>query len=132
MWAFRRSAGNEYLASSHPMPTVQWLIPTRVDTETAFHPNGDGTKIATRLSSGLGAGTHPQSYRVISGDSHPMVGVLRFADLSRRTPTGGRTGVTTRSEMMEAVPEHCPGWPGRDQSGWSAASNTGVTSCSAG
>lgn len=51
---------------------------TRVDTGAAFHPGGDGTKIANRLTPGLGDGTYIESYRVISADSHPVAGIVRF------------------------------------------------------
>jgi copper transport protein len=50
----------------------------RVDTGTAFHPGGDGTKIANNLRSGVGDGTYTESFRVISADSHPVAGVVRF------------------------------------------------------
>ncbi|HEU5006814.1 MAG TPA: copper resistance protein CopC [Jatrophihabitantaceae bacterium] len=50
----------------------------RVDTGTASHPGGNGTKITTQLRSGLGDGTYIESYRVISADSHPVAGVVRF------------------------------------------------------
>lgn len=49
-----------------------------VDTGTVFHPVGDGTKIADRLRPGLGNGSYTESYRVISADSHPVVGAVRF------------------------------------------------------
>ncbi len=50
----------------------------RVDTGTATHPDGDGTKVQATLKSGLGDGTYTASYRVISADSHPVAGALRF------------------------------------------------------
>lgn len=50
----------------------------RVDTGTASHPGGVGSKITTMLRSGLGDGTYTESYRIISADSHPVVGVVRF------------------------------------------------------
>ena len=50
----------------------------RVDSGTAFHPNGDSTKVADRLKPGLGDGTYTASYRVVSADSHPVAGTIRF------------------------------------------------------
>lgn len=50
----------------------------RVDTGTAAHPGGDATKITTTLKPGLPDGTYTGSYRVISADSHPVAGVIRF------------------------------------------------------
>jgi copper transport protein len=50
----------------------------RVETGTAFHPGNDGTKIAVNLKAGLGDGTYTESFRVISADSHPVAGVVRF------------------------------------------------------
>jgi copper transport protein len=50
----------------------------RVDAGGAYHPNGDGTKIADNLRSGLGDGTYIESFRVISADSHPVAGTIRF------------------------------------------------------
>jgi copper transport protein len=50
----------------------------RVDIGNAGHPNGDGTVISVGLRSGLGDGTYTESFRVISADSHPVAGVVRF------------------------------------------------------
>ncbi|HET6876372.1 MAG TPA: copper resistance protein CopC, partial [Jatrophihabitans sp.] len=49
-----------------------------VDAGKAFHPNGDGPKVADRLQPHLGDGTYTASYRVISADSHPVAGVIHF------------------------------------------------------
>lgn len=49
-----------------------------VSVGAAFHPNGTGSVIAAKLKSGLGDGTYTESYRVISADSHPVAGVVRF------------------------------------------------------
>ncbi len=49
-----------------------------VDAGAAYHPGGDGTKIADKLKAGLGDGTYAASYRVISADSHPVAGTVRF------------------------------------------------------
>ncbi len=49
-----------------------------VDAGPASHPGGDATQIATTLKTGLGDGTYTASFRVISADSHPVAGVIRF------------------------------------------------------
>jgi copper transport protein len=66
----------------------------RVDTGTASHPGGDDTKIAATLRGGLGDGTYTESFRVISADSHPVAGVVRFVvgnGVLSVTPAGGST-----------------------------------------
>ncbi|MDT4963325.1 MAG: copper transport protein [Pseudonocardiales bacterium] len=50
----------------------------RVDNGPAFHPNGDATKVADRVQPGLGDGTYTASFRVVSADSHPVAGTIRF------------------------------------------------------
>ena len=50
----------------------------RVDAGAAGHPGGDASKVTDRLISGLGNGTYTASYRVISADSHPVAGTIRF------------------------------------------------------
>ena len=50
----------------------------RVDAGKAFHPGGDGAKIGVELKSGLGDSTYTESFRVISADSHPVAGTVRF------------------------------------------------------
>jgi len=50
----------------------------RVDTGSTQHPGGDSTKIAVSLTSGLGDGTYTASFRVVSSDSHPVAGAIRF------------------------------------------------------
>ncbi len=49
-----------------------------VETGAATHPGGDATQIGVGLKPGLSAGTFTMSYRVISADSHPVAGALRF------------------------------------------------------
>jgi copper transport protein len=67
----------------------------RVDARAAYHPNGDDTKIADDLSSGLGDGTYTASFRVLSADSHPVAGTIRFVvgngPLVRGSVSGGAT-----------------------------------------
>jgi copper transport protein len=50
----------------------------RVDAGAVFHPGGAGAKIADKLKPGLGDGTYTGSFRVISADSHPVAGTMRF------------------------------------------------------
>lgn len=50
----------------------------RVDTGTASHPAGDGTAITVSLRSGLADGSYLASYRVVSSDTHPVAGSIRF------------------------------------------------------
>jgi copper transport protein len=50
----------------------------RVDARAAYHPGGDGTKIADDLRPGLGDGTYTASFRIISADSHPVAGTIQF------------------------------------------------------
>ncbi|MDT4894334.1 MAG: copper transport protein [Pseudonocardiales bacterium] len=51
---------------------------TRVDSGSAAHPGGDGRKVAVALKAGLGDGTYTESFRVVSADSHPVAGTVRF------------------------------------------------------
>lgn len=50
----------------------------RVDAGSASHPGGDGTSIAVGLKAGLGDGSYLASFRVISSDSHPVAGSIRY------------------------------------------------------
>ncbi len=50
----------------------------RVDAGAAYHPGGDGAEIADKLRPGLGDGTYTASFRVVSSDSHPVAGTVRF------------------------------------------------------
>jgi copper transport protein len=66
----------------------------RVDARAAYHPAGDGTRVADDLRSGLPDGTYTMSFRIISADSHPVAGSLRFVVgngplLAARTSAGG-------------------------------------------
>ena len=49
-----------------------------VGAGTPTHPGGQGSVIAVALAPNLGAGTYIVSWRVISADSHPVQGTLRF------------------------------------------------------
>ncbi|WP_375479156.1 copper resistance protein CopC [uncultured Jatrophihabitans sp.] len=50
----------------------------RVDARAAYHPGGDGAKVVDDLTGNLGDGTYTASFRVISADSHPVAGTIRF------------------------------------------------------
>lgn len=50
----------------------------RVDARAAYHPGGAGNKVADDLRSGLGDGTYTASFRIVSADSHPVAGTIRF------------------------------------------------------
>lgn len=50
----------------------------RVDARAAYHPGGDGSRVADDLRDSLGDGTYTVSYRVVSADSHPVAGSFRF------------------------------------------------------
>ena len=78
----------------------------RVDTGAAFHPGNDSSKIANKLKPGLGDGTYTESFRIISADSHPVAGVVRFVVGSgvltaTSVSTGTTNGVT--SAAFDAV-----------------------------
>jgi copper transport protein len=50
----------------------------RVDNGPASHPGGVGSSVSVPLRSGLGDGSYLASYRVISADSHPIAGTIRY------------------------------------------------------
>ncbi|TAM92873.1 MAG: copper resistance protein CopC, partial [Jatrophihabitans sp.] len=50
----------------------------RVEAGEAFHPAGNRAVVAVRLRAGLGDGTYIESFRVVSADSHPVTGIVRF------------------------------------------------------
>lgn len=50
----------------------------RVDSGPAAHPGGDGHQVTSKLKAGLGDSTYTASFRVISADSHPIAGTVRF------------------------------------------------------
>jgi copper transport protein len=50
----------------------------RVDAGPATHPGGDGSAISVPLKAGLGDGNYLASFRVVSADSHPVAGSIRF------------------------------------------------------
>jgi copper transport protein len=50
-----------------------------VQQGAAFHPNGDGPRVAVKLPANLPRGAYTVTYRVISADSHPISGGFTFA-----------------------------------------------------
>ncbi|MGN6607676.1 MAG: copper resistance CopC/CopD family protein [Jatrophihabitans sp.] len=50
----------------------------RVDARAAYHPKGLGGVVADDLKPGLKPDTYTVSYRIVSADSHPVAGTLRF------------------------------------------------------
>ncbi|MGI8678757.1 MAG: copper resistance CopC/CopD family protein [Jatrophihabitans sp.] len=74
----------------------------RVDAGPATHPNGDGTLVVDRLRTGLGDGTYTASFRVISADSHPVAGTIRFG-VGTGPLVPGSAGGTGASTATQAV-----------------------------
>jgi copper transport protein len=70
----------------------------RVDSGVAFHPGGDGAKVTQNLKPGLGDGTYTGSYRVVSADSHPVTGSMRFV-----VGTGVLAGAAVDSSAVNRV-----------------------------
>jgi copper transport protein len=50
----------------------------RVDVGKASHPGGNGAVVTVALKPGLSDGSYLASYRVVSADSHPVGGAIRF------------------------------------------------------
>jgi copper transport protein len=79
----------------------------RVDARASYHPGNDGTKVADDLQAGLGDGSYTASFRVISADSHPVAGTIRFvvgngALVHGSSSAGSATNGTT-SAAFDAV-----------------------------
>lgn len=51
----------------------------RVEQGDAFHPGGDGKRLATRLKPGLADGTYTATFRVVSADGHVVTGGFVFS-----------------------------------------------------
>jgi copper transport protein len=60
-----------------------------IQSGPAFHPNGDGPRVAIKLPAGLPRGGYTVTYRVISADSHPVSGGFSFSVGS--AAAGGRS-----------------------------------------
>jgi copper transport protein len=71
----------------------------KVDAGSAFHPNGNGAQVEDKLKPGLGDGTYTASFRIISADSHPVAGTVRFVVgngvLSAAPPAGATVNHAT-------------------------------------
>jgi len=67
----------------------------RADEGAAFHPGGEGSKIAVRLRPHLADGTYTATYRVVSADSHVISGGFVFSI--------GKAGVPPRETVAELV-----------------------------
>ena len=50
----------------------------RVDSGPVSHPGGVGSSVTVALRPGLGNGSYLANYRVISADSHPVAGTIRY------------------------------------------------------
>jgi copper transport protein len=75
----------------------------RVDAKPAYHPGGNGTKVADDLRSGLGDGTYTASFRVVSADSHPVAGTIRFVVGTGALVSGGAGGGSTVNSGTSAT-----------------------------
>lgn len=80
----------------------------RVDQGDAFHPNGDGQKLAVHLRPGLPDGSYTATYRVVSADGHVVSSGFVFSiGKAGRAPqqtvaelvAGGGSGTATRIGM---------------------------------
>lgn len=61
----------------------------RVDSGTVAHPGGVGSSISVPLKPGLGDGSYLASFRVISADSHPVAGSIRYVVGNGALDVGG-------------------------------------------
>ncbi len=77
----------------------------RVDSGGAFHPGGDGPKLAVRLRRGLARGSYTATYRVVSADGHVVSGGFVFSV--------GRRGAPPR-ETVAQLAGGTGGGPGED------------------
>lgn len=77
----------------------------RVDTGSPSHPNSDAAEIEVTLRPGLGDGSYLASYRVISADSHPVSGSIRYVvgNGPLVTPTGSSGSAGSPAEVSIAL-----------------------------
>jgi copper transport protein len=77
----------------------------RVDTGPPSHPNSDGAEIEVALRAGLGDGSYLASYRVISADSHPVSGSIRYVvgNGPLVTPSGSAGSAGSHPEVSTAL-----------------------------
>jgi copper transport protein len=67
----------------------------RVDAGPAAHPGGDGSRISVAVKPGTGSGTYIASFRIVSADSHPVAGAIRFV-----VGSGALTGAVAASTTV--------------------------------
>ncbi|HEU4944816.1 MAG TPA: CopD family protein [Solirubrobacterales bacterium] len=67
----------------------------RVDEGDAFHPDGDGSRLAVRLRPGLRDGSYTATYRVVSADAHVVSGGFVFSV--------GKAGQAPKDTVAELV-----------------------------
>ena len=75
---------------------------TDVGASPAEHPGGQGQVIALELKSGLGEGSYIASWRVISADSHPVEGSIRFVVGNGALAAASSTGPVVASSTSIA------------------------------
>lgn len=68
-----------------------------ITTSKPSHPQGDGSKVAVTLPTDLADGGYIASYRVVSADSHPIVGAISFAVGAAAPPQIGSSGALTNA-----------------------------------
>ena len=76
----------------------------RVDTGAAYHVGG--SVIAVALKSRLGDGTYTESFRIVSADSHPVAGTVRFVvgnGVLSAAPAAGSTVNHATSVLLDLV-----------------------------
>ncbi|UQX87658.1 copper resistance protein CopC/CopD [Jatrophihabitans telluris] len=77
----------------------------RVDAGTVTHPGGVGSSISVALKPSLPDGTYLASFRVVSADSHPVIGSLRFVIGNGPLSLSGTpaSGTTTQRSVTVAL-----------------------------
>lgn len=73
----------------------------RVESGEAFHPDGDGARLAARLQPNVPEGTYTTTYRLISADGHPVSGGLVFS-IGRASANPGQTVSELLQQRSEA------------------------------
>jgi copper transport protein len=75
----------------------------RVDNGPATHPGGVGSSVTVTLRPGLGDGSYLASYRVVSADSHPIAGTIRYVVGDGPLGAGGGTSGSAMAPVDPAV-----------------------------
>lgn len=75
----------------------------RVDTGNASHPGGNGAAITVALKSGLGDSSYLASFRVISADSHPVAGSVRYVVGSGALGAAGPSESTPVNQSVSSL-----------------------------